>query len=180
MARNDGRRLDHKTPEAIRIRAVEQVQAGESPEAVIRTLGFPRTCIYNWLAAYRAGGWHALRAKPLHGRPRILSSRDMKWIYDTVTRRNPLQYKFAFAPWTRRMIQVLIDKLLGVRLSPASIGRLSAQMGLTCQKPPARAFRQKPAMVAKWLRDEYPAIRARARRIGAEISFGDEAGVRSD
>ena len=180
MARNDGRRLDHKTLEAIRIRAVEQVQAGESPEVVIRALGFSRTCIYNWLAAYRAGGWHALRAKPLHGRPRLLSGRDMKWIYDTVTRRNPLQYKFEFALWTRRMIQVLIRKRLGVKLSLASIGRLLAQMGLTCQKPLARAFQQNPALVEKWLREEYPAIRARARRIGAEIYFGDEAGIRSD
>ncbi|MBI5562271.1 MAG: helix-turn-helix domain-containing protein, partial [Deltaproteobacteria bacterium] len=34
-----------------------QVQNGEGPEAVIRTLGFTRACIYNWLAAYRAGGW---------------------------------------------------------------------------------------------------------------------------
>ena len=147
---------------------------------VIRALGFSRTCIYNWLAAYRAGGWHALRAKPLHGRPRILSGRDMKWIYDTVTRRNPLQYKFESALWTRRMIQVLIRKRLGVKLSLASIGRLLAQMGLTCQKPLARAFQQNPALVEKWLREEYPAIRARARRIGAEIYFGDEAGVRSD
>jgi hypothetical protein len=31
-ARRDARKLDHKTLEAIRIRAVEQVQAGESPE----------------------------------------------------------------------------------------------------------------------------------------------------
>jgi hypothetical protein len=32
----------------------------------------------------------------------------------------------------------------------------------------------------KWLREEYPRIRARAKRIGAEIFFADEAGVRSD
>ena len=67
MRKNDARKLDHKTLEAIRIRAVEQVQAGESPEVVIKALGFSRVCIYNWLAAYRAGGWQALRAKPLKG-----------------------------------------------------------------------------------------------------------------
>jgi len=46
MKRRDGRALDHKTLEEIRIRAVERVQAGESPEAVIRALGFSRSCIY--------------------------------------------------------------------------------------------------------------------------------------
>jgi len=36
------RKLDHKTLEAIGIRAVEQVQAGNNPEEVIRALGFFR------------------------------------------------------------------------------------------------------------------------------------------
>jgi transposase len=56
MKRRDGRSLDHKTLEEIRIRAVERVQAGESPEVVIQALGFTRCCIYSWLARYRAGG----------------------------------------------------------------------------------------------------------------------------
>jgi hypothetical protein len=43
-----------------------------------------------------------------------------------------------------------------------------------------RAFQQNPALVETWLKDEYPRIRARAKRIHAEIFFGDEAGVRSD
>ena len=31
--------------EEIRIRAIQRVQSGESPEAVIKTLGFARACI---------------------------------------------------------------------------------------------------------------------------------------
>jgi len=180
MPQNDARKLDHKTLEAIRIRGVEQVQSGESPEVVIKALGFSRACIYNWLAAYRAGGWHALRAKPLKGRPRKITGRQMKWIYDAVTLKNPMQYKFEFALWTRGMIRTLIHERFGVRLSLPSVGRLLAQLGLTCQKPLMRAFQQNPALVEKWLQEEYPAIRSAAKRMGAEIFFGDEAGVRSD
>jgi transposase len=180
MKKSDARKLGHKTLEEIRIRAVEQVHSGESPEVVIRALGFSRACIYNWLAAYRSGGWHALKAKPLYGRPRIISGRQMKWIYDAVTLKNPLQFKFEFALWTRRMIQTVIHERFRIRLSLASIGRLLAQLGLTCQKPLMRAFQQNPALVEKWLKGEYPQIRARAKRVGAEIFFGDEAGVRSD
>jgi transposase len=180
MSRNDARKLDHKTLEAIRVRAVEQVQSGESPEVVIKALGFSRACIYNWLAAYRAGGWHALRARPLYGRPKKITGRQMKWIYDAVTLKNPLQYKFEFALWTRGMIRVLIHEKFGIKLSLPSVGRLLAQLGLTCQKPLMRAFQQNPALIEKWLQEEFPRIRARAKRIGAEIFFGDEAGVRSD
>jgi transposase len=180
MPNRDARKLDHKTLEAIRTRAVEQVQSGESPEVVIKALGFSRACIYNWLAAYRAGGWHALRAKPLIGRPKKISGRQMKWIYNTVTLKNPMQYKFEFALWTRGMIRTLINERFGIKLSLPSVGRLLAQLGLTCQKPLMRAFQQNPALVEKWLREEYPLIRARAKRIGADVFFGDEAGVRSD
>ena len=180
MGKQDARKLDHGTLEAIRIRAVQQVQAGESPEAVIRALGFTRRCIYSWLAMYRAGGWDALKAKRIPGRPRRLSAADMRWVYRTVTGKNPLQLGFPFALWTRGMIQSLIRKRCGVRLSLVSVGRLLAQLGLTCQKPLWRAYQQDGSRVQEWLRRDYPRIRALAKREKAEIFFEDESGVRSD
>jgi transposase len=180
MATNDARKLDHKILEAIRIRAVEQVQAGHSPEDVIKALGFTRSCIYTWLARYRAGGWDGLKAKPLKGRPTKITGPQMKWIYDTVTLKNPLQLKFEFALWTRGLLRVAIREKFGICLSLTSVGRLLAQLGLTCQKPPYRAFQQNPTLVQKWLEEEFPRIRTQAKKLGAEIYFADEAGVRSD
>ena len=52
----DGRKIDRKALEAIRIRAVMRVEAGESPEVVFRALGLTRPCIYEWIAQYRDGG----------------------------------------------------------------------------------------------------------------------------
>jgi hypothetical protein len=104
----------------------------------------------------------------------------MRWIYNAITLKNPLQFKFEFALWTRPMIRALIYDKMGIRLSLASIGRLLAQLGLTCQKPLMRAFQQNPTLVEKWLHEEYPRIQARAKRMGAEMFFADEAGVRSD
>ena len=40
----------HKTLAAIRIRAVEQLQGGESPEAVIEAPGSSRGCLLTWVA----------------------------------------------------------------------------------------------------------------------------------
>ena len=63
----DGRKLKHETLEELRIRAVKQVEAGESPEVVIQALGFHRSSIYNWLAAYREGGIEALKSQKAKG-----------------------------------------------------------------------------------------------------------------
>ena len=87
MRENDARRLDHKTLEAMRERAVRQVREGESPEVVARVLGLNRSTVYGWLAQYRRGGWSALKAKPLFGRPPKLDGRALKWIYATVTQK---------------------------------------------------------------------------------------------
>jgi transposase len=144
MKTTDGRKLDHKTLEEIRIRAVQRVQAGESPEAVIRALGFNSRQIYRWLALYRSGGWDALKSRKASGRPKTLTARQIQWVYDTVTMKNPLQLQLPFGLWTRGQIQTLLYRKFGVRLSLASIGRLLAQLGLTCQKPLFRAFQQNP------------------------------------
>jgi transposase-like protein len=62
---NDGRKLDHKTLEALRIRAVGQVEEGAHPEDVAAALGMHRKTVYDWLAKYREGGKDAPRARPV-------------------------------------------------------------------------------------------------------------------
>jgi transposase len=180
MALRDGRQMSHEALEEIRIRAVEQVQAGESAEVVIKALGFSRSCIYTWLAMYRAGGWGALKARVLKGRPMLITGEQMQWLYQTVVGKNPVQFRFEFALWTRDMIQALLWEECSVKLSVSSVGRLLRQLGLSCQRPLFRATEQDPERVRRWREKEFPAIRRAALEAGASILFGDEAGVRSD
>ena len=180
MRTNDARRLDHSTLETMRERAVRSVQDGESPEVVARVIGINRSTIYGWLAQYRRGGWGALKAKPLFGRPPKLDGKKLKWIYDIVTQKNPLQLNFAFALWTREMVAKLIKDKFHISLSLVSVGRLLAQLGITCQRPLHRALERDAALVQQWLKQEYPKIKALARREKADIYFGDAAHMRSD
>ena len=176
----DARRLDHKTLTELRKRGVESVQNGQSPEIVAKALGINRVTMYGWLSRYRNGGLGALDARKRGGRKPKLDAKAIKWIYNTVTSKNPLQLKFTFALWTAKMVGEIIYQRFGIKLSKASVCRLLNQLGLTPQRPVWRAYQQRPEDVQRWLKEEYPHIRTMARRHKALIFFGDEAGVRSD
>ena len=81
MREDDGRKLDHKTLEALRVRAVGQVEKGARVEDVAAGLGLNRSSVFKWVAAYHAGGKKALRARPVPGRPPKLSGVQTEEIY---------------------------------------------------------------------------------------------------
>lgn len=180
MRETDGRKLKHDVLEALRIRAVQQIEDGESPEVVIKALGMNRRTIYKWIALYRELGIGGLKAAPLSGRPLKLSGAMLRWIFKTVTTKNPLQLNFPFALWTREMVRDLIEKQYCIKLSVVSVGRLLKKLGLSCQKPLMRAFQQDPVLVQQWIEQDYPKIKQLARRQKALIYFENEAGIRSD
>jgi transposase len=177
---NDGRKLDHQTLEVLRMRAVEQVQAGAHPEDVAHALGMHRKTVYGWLAKFREGGQDALKARPVPGRPPRLSGPQIARLYALVVGRDPRQLSFEFALWTREMVRQVIRREFGVGLSVVSVGRLLRTMGLSPQRPLHRAYQQNPKAVRRWKEEEFPAIRAAAKAEGATIYFADEAGIRSD
>ncbi len=180
MRDNDGRKLDHKTLETIRVRAVQQIEAGARAEDVAATLGLSRSTVFGWMAKYREGGLEALAARPVPGRPPKLSGAQLARIYTLIVGRDPRQLSFEFALWTRELVRELIRREFGVALSAVSVGRLLAKLGLSPQRPLWRAYQQDPQAVERFKRERFPAIREQAAREGATIYFADEAGVRSD
>jgi transposase len=177
---NDGRKLDHATLEAMRIRAVRQIEAGERPEAVAAALGLSRSTVFGWVAKYREGGLEALRAKPIPGRPTKLTGAQLRYLYTLIVGADPRQLQFEFALWTRDIVRQVIRTEFGVGLSAVSVGRLLRKLGLSPQRPLWRAWQADPEAVQRWQDTEFPAIRAAAKREAATVYFADEAGIRSD
>jgi hypothetical protein len=67
-----------------------------------------------------------------------------------------------------------------VRLAPTTAGRYLRGWGFSPQKPQHRALEQNPVAVARWLAEEFPAIRAQARQEGGVVLWLDEMGMRAD
>jgi transposase len=180
MRDDDGRKLDHKTLEQLRIRAVRQIEQGAHPEDVAAGLGMTRAAVYGWLAKYREGGLEALKAHPVPGRPPSLSGAQLQRLSTLVVGNDPRQLQFTVALWTRAVVRELIRREFAVRLSEVSVGRLLRKLGLSPQRPLYRAYQQNPEAVARWKAETYPRLRREAAEVGAMIYFADEAGVRSD
>jgi transposase len=181
MKRKDARHLAPQAQEAIRMRAVEAVRGGMSQTDAARIFGVTRRAVSKWMQRYRTGGTSALKARK-RGRPpeSRLAGHQAGLVVRTITDRCPDQVKMPYALWTRAAVQELIERKFGIRVSVWSVGRYLRRWGFTPQKPLKRAFEQNPQAVAKWLNEEYPAIREQAKAEGAEIHRGDEMGLRAD
>jgi len=176
----DGRQLDHQSLQTMRQQAVKAVRAGQTVESVARAHGVNIRTVFKWLSAYASGGQRGLLAKPVPGRPMKLSGEQMRWVADAVRGQTPLQWKFEFALWTLGIIGELIHRQFGVRLSPATVSKVMRLLGFTVQRPLYRAWQQDAVLVERWQKEDFPAIQAEAKRVGATIYFADESGMRSD
>ena len=97
-----------------------------------------------------------------------------------ITDKSPDQLKFPFALWTRDAVRQLIRQRLSIDLPIRTVGDYLKRWGFTPQKPIKRAYERNNSAVKRWLELEYPEIVKRAKQEGAEISWADETGLRSD
>ena len=180
--KRDGRALDHSTLQEFRLLAVRRVHEGEKPSVVVRSLGMNRTSIYRWLRAEADSGQgeHALLARPITGRPPKLTSTQQAQVLGWIDGNDPRQYGLGVGLWTRQIVALLIEQMLGLRLGLTAVGRMLARLGLTPQKPLQRAYQRDPKAIERWKRETWPALAAKARQDAAEIYFWDESGFRAD
>ena len=181
MAKIDGRTLNHKALEHIRMLAVKRVvEDGEAASEVMKSLGLCRTAIYPWLRKYEDKGMEALVEKIAQGPEPKLTEKQRQQVKRWILGKDPRQYGFDFGLWSRRIVQALIREKLGIELGLTAVGRLLASLDITPQKPLRRAYERDPEAVDLWVKETYPKLKRRAKRLGARIFFLDEAGFQSD
>jgi transposase len=181
MKTQDARFLSPHAQQDLRRRVVVAGRGGMSQTEAARTFGVSRQSANNWMKKYRSGGLRCLRAGR-RGRPSVqrLAPHQAATAVRLISDRCPDQLKLPFVLWTREAVGELLARRFGVQVSVWTVGRYLRRWGFTPQKPLRRAYERDPELVRQWLKEKYPAIRARAKRDGAEIHWGDEMGLRSD
>lgn len=163
-----------------RVSACEALEHGVSADEIAKVLKVSRSSIFDWQKTYRAHGAEALRTKKTRGAKSKLNDGQLSQLYRLVAGNDPRQLSFGLALWTRGMIQELIFRQFGVRLSIVSVGNVLTKLGMSPQRPLYRAYEQDPEKVADWKEKTFPQIQARAKKEGAAIFFADEASVRTN
>jgi len=180
MPRRDARSLPAAAQEEKRHLAMRLRQEGRTFAAIGASVGVHWATVHGWWARFAAGGLDALQARRRgrrSGTHRTLTAVQERTIQRLIAEKTPDQLRLPFALWTRAAVGDLIRRRYARRMPVRTIGHYLRRWGFTPQKPLKRAYEQRPAEIARWLKTAYPAIAARARREGAEIHWGDETSL---
>ena len=176
----DTRSLSDDALETLRRRAVAMHEAGHSQVSIASALGVHENTIGRWLKTFRSVGAVGLKRRKRGRRPveqRLLSETQEALVKKLITDNCPDQLKLPFALWTREAVRDLIKARFDVTLALRTITDYLKRWSFTPQRPMKRATERQDAKIQKWLKQDYPKIRRRAKKEGAEIHWGDETGL---
>ena len=175
MRKLTGDELYMKRKEVVRLRQTKHTGKETAEIAEISESQVSRI----W-TTYQKGGMVALKPQirgRKQGEQRIINQEQEREIKQIIIDKTPDQYKMRFMLWTREAISNLCWQLYRVKVSLRCVTNYLKRWGFTCQRPTKRAYFVDNVKVDRFMKEEYPAIAARARREGAEIYWGDETGI---
>lgn len=183
MEKVDARTLSQDAQYQKRRMAVKLRASGKSFQEIAAIVEMTPTYVCTICRRYKLHGEQGI-AKGTRGRTtgafRSLNQQQEERLCKLLTDKTPDQLKMPFALWTRKAVQELIKREFKLTMPIRTVGEYLRRWGFTPQKPIKKAYEQDPKRVERWLKEEYPAIAARAKTEGAEINWCDETGIRSD
>lgn len=144
--------------EARRLRAAALLGQGKTPSEVARLVGVTPSCVSKWKKALRKRGIKGLKARPHPGRQARLSPAHKRRLL-AMLKKGALAAGYDNDLWTCRRVRDRIGKTFGVWYDFNHVGRILHAMGLSVQKPEARARERDEAAIARWRRKDWPRIK---------------------
>ena len=179
----DARKLPASAQEEKRKLAIKLWKKDKLIKDIAEIVEVTPKAVGGWIKRYQAGGMSALvskkRGMPVGQNRHLTHDQEIK-IQKLIKDKAPDQLKLDYVLWTRKAVMELIKQETGIAMPIRTVGEYLKRWGFTPQKPVKRAYEQNPKAVQRWLDDEYPEIKSRAKKENAEIYWGDETGMRND
>ena len=183
MEKIDLRSVSDQERGIIRRDAIKMIKRGDKKKDIALFYGVHVNTVRDWWKLYNKDGKKALtyRKRGVKSENRRLLNKDQeaeiqKMIIDVM----PDQLKLDYALWTTRAVRDLIYRELNIVIGRRAVGNYLNSWGFTPQKPKKRAYEQCSKKVQKWLDEEYPAIKEKAKQEQATIHWEDETGVKNN
>lgn len=154
---------------------VQRVAEGYSTQEVADFLGVDPSTVRRWIATATA----AVRgpaAGPGPGRPAKLTSTQekivLRWLSEP-----PTEYGFPTDLWSAPRLAQLIEETFDTHFNPDYLSTWLRQRGYTPQKPRRVPRERDDKAIARWLAEDWPRIKRKARRRSASLLLLDESGL---
>jgi transposase len=155
-------RRDITQKDQLRIVRLIEEQNRDS-QLVADVFGVDRSLVYEWLRDYREGGPEALRSEGKLGRPTAISEQQVADLYLLLRNHEPREFGFGTTLWTRAIVGSLIRREFDLLLSPPTVAKIVARLGLRTGRDLSPLRGTARADVA---------IRAKSTQAGAKLLFG--------
>jgi transposase len=152
-----------------RLAAARLLREGRLTQAEIgREVGVSRASVTRWKRRLVRGGMAALRRRRAPGRASRLTAAQWRRLL-RILARGARPAGFETERWTLPRVAAVIRRRFAVRYHPRSLGRALRARGWSPQRPIARARERDDALVAAWLRRDWPRIKKGLAARGAPL-----------
>lgn len=176
MEKQDGRKYSREALEQYRFRALKLRKDNWRVDDIAHAFGIHPASVSRWFVKSRKYGETSLkRTKAKGAKPKLgidEKRKILRWLKQPAT-----DFGFDTPLWTCRRVQQLIRKKCAIDIHISKVWEWLTKWGLTNQRPEKRALQADEKEQKRWLKNEWPKIKAQAKRHRAIIYFLDEAGV---
>jgi len=174
--RSDGRSISREALENYRFQALKLRKKGWKVTKIAEAFGLHVKSVSRWFVKASRYGEKSLKSTKARGNSSKLSAEEILQILGFL-KEDARNYKFPNPLWTCKQVQYMIKNNFNKSISIPSLWEILRKLKLSPQKPRKVALEKDEKLANKWLKEEWPKIKAIVRRQQAMLYFQDEAGV---